>query len=135
MISRAIFLLALLAALILPALVERVLLPDARPAGAQALQPWPASLPRPVLRRLTCDARSCTVAWEVVGDGRWGAALIAPASGALLQDVQEPGAWSARIVPDDWRPGEPLVVLEWGEGWERRTRWAPSLMYFPRVEG
>lgn len=124
MSSRLTFLACLLVALLLPPLVERAL-----PAEAVTLPPAPR------LERFFCDSRRCTVQWRLVGNGRFGAVLIAPGTGTLLDDAPAAaGLQTAVFEREYWRPGQRLQVLEWGEDWERRTNWTPTAMYLHHLE-
>jgi hypothetical protein len=121
MTSRTAFLICLLIALLLPPFVEHA---------------WPAVTlpPAPKVERLSCGPRTCTLQWRLDGSGRLGAALLAPRAGLLLDDTTAASGVQITVIErHSWQPGQQLEVLEWGEGWERRTRWSPTVVYFPRV--
>lgn len=121
MIHRAVFLLALIAAILAPLFIERL--------GAA-----PALPPPPTLVSLGCNERTCTVVWELGEGERSGAALLSPEEGEILTDTLAGGQQTTRIERELWQPGQPLVVLEFGPGWERRTRWVPMLTHLPWAE-
>jgi len=119
--TRVIFVLALVAALLAPPLIERLVAAELPP--------------RPTLVSFACDPRACTVVWQLGAGTRSGAALLAPVSGDLLAAMDAPptSPIRTRVESDSWRPGQPLEVLEWGDGWGRRTRWTPTATYLPTV--